>query len=336
MKKKLLSVFAALAAIFAVPAISTYLFMSRAAPASQDLYHTGIYIYMNENSLISRMDLDEYLIGAVAAAADASYEDEMLKAQAVIARTYAMNILGARKSIDAHELNLAYLSPEAMKGMLGDSYEQVHGRISSAVLSTSGECLYYSGRLISPLFFKCSSGRTRSAEDVFGSPVPYLISVDSGADKDAPGFTAEQSFSLEAFISSMQKYDRNFFASAESLPSSVQIVEKDGAGYVKTIQVGNLSLSGDDLRYLLGLNSACFTVRINGSQIIFTTSGAGHGVGLSQYGANSMAQSGKNYKEILSYYYPGASFEKTAPAGETENSEAKSDETSDAAQTDSQ
>ena len=103
----------------------------------------------------------------------------------------------------------------------------------------------------------------------------------------------------------MQKYDRNFYASPISLTSSVQIIDRDSGGYVKTIQAGNISLSGDDMRYLLHLPSSDFTVTVTETDLTFTVHGSGHGVGLSQAGAAAMAKEGKTYTEILSYYYPG-------------------------------
>ena len=103
----------------------------------------------------------------------------------------------------------------------------------------------------------------------------------------------------------MLSYDRNFFATPDSLADTVQIIETDDVGYVHTVQAGNLSISGDDFRYLFNLPSAAFTLKISGGNVTMTTTGEGHGVGFSQYGADTMAREGKTYKELLAFYYPG-------------------------------
>lgn len=290
--------------LFAVPAAAT-LFISRPSSyMSSNIYQTGINIYVNSGNTSTRMDLDEYLIGVVAASMPSDYHEEALKAQAVIARTNIMNILGSRRSIDDYQLNQPYIAPSALKKQLGDQWQAAADRISLAVLSTSDHIIVYDGVPISALFFKCSGGKTRSAEEVFGSDIPYLISVDSSWDSQSPDFTDETVIDTDTLMRLMQSYDSNFFAAPSGLTETIQIISRDSAGYVQTIQIGNLSLSGDDLRSLLCLPSSCFTVDADETSVTFTTSGIGHGVGLSQYGANVLAEEGKSYKEILAVYFP--------------------------------
>lgn len=309
LKLKFLPTLFGAALLFILPAVFTFFMSGSLKAVDSDIYNSGIDIYFNEGSISSRMDLDEYLIGVVAASMSYGCGDEALKAQAVISRTNVLDILGSRKSADASELNQPYIRPSSLKNRLKEDYSTVYDKLSSAVLSTSGEILTYSEMPISALFFKCSGGKSRSASEVFGSDIPYLVSVDSSADLNCPELTNTISFSCEDFIGLMQRWDKNFFATPLSLKDTVQVIENDSAGYVKTIQVGNLSLSGDDLRYLLNLPSSCFTVKADEKDISFTTKGIGHGVGLSQYGADVMASEGKTYKEILEYYYPGTALE---------------------------
>lgn len=309
LKPKFFPVFLGAVFLFVLPAVFTFFMSGSLKAVNSDIYNSGIDIYFNEGSLSRRMDLDEYLIGVVAASISYDCGDEALKAQAVISRTNIFDILGSRKSADAAELNQPYIEPSSLRGRLKDNYNIIYDKLSSAVLSTSGEILTYGDAPISALFFKCSNGKTRSASEVFGSDIPYLIGVDSEADLNCTELTDTKSFSCEDFIGLMQRWDKNFFATPLSLKDTVQIIENDSAGYVKTIQVGNLSLSGDDLRYLLELPSSCFTVKADEEEITFTTKGIGHGVGLSQYGADTMAAEGKTYKEILEYYYPGTTLD---------------------------
>lgn len=293
--------------------------------SSDNMFHSGIDIYINEGSTSLCMDMDQFLVHCVFAALPPQFFDatltfqsskdtspasqspeEMMKVQAVILRTIILNTLGTRKSMDASEVNLDFINTQTMKSQLKNDYDTVYSQLSLAVNATSGEALYYESKLALPLYFRCSNGHTRSMEEVFGSPLPYLISQESPADLSMPEYESEVQITPETFIGIMQKYDRNFYASPISLTTSVQIIDKDSAGYVKTIQAGNISLSGDDMRYLLNLPSSSFSVKVTEKMLTFTVQGHGHGVGLSQWGAAAMASEGKTYKEILSYYYPGA------------------------------
>lgn len=304
MKSRLFTLFFLLILLFALPAAATLLMSRHSSNISSDIYQTGVDIYVNSGSTSTRMDLDEYLIGVVAASIPFDYHDEALKAQAVIARTNIINILGSRKSIDDYQLNQPYINPYTLKKQLGAQWQTTIERISLAVLSTSDEIILYNGVPASALFFKCSGGKTRNAEEVFGSAIPYLISVDSSWDCQSPDFSEQTVIDTDTLMGLMQSYDTNFFAAPSGIADTIQIISRDSAGYVQTIQIGNLSLGGDDLRYLLGLPSSCFTVDADETSVTFTTSGIGHGVGLSQYGANVLAGEGKSYKEILAVYYP--------------------------------
>lgn len=293
---------------FALPALCTLLpdIQQTSAP---DVFNSGIDIYISRGSLVSCMDLDEYLIGVVAASADAACHPETLKAMAVIARTNITGILGSRKSVNADELNQPYMSPSALKSRFGTDFNTIFNKYKAAVAAVPGEIITYNGTLALAPFFKCGTGKTRASESVFGSALPYLISIDSPADAACPNARSVQTVTCEDFISCMLSYDRNFFATPDSLADTVQIIETDDAGYVRTVQAGNLSISGDDFRYLFNLPSSAFTLKISGGNVTFTTTGEGHGVGFSQYGADAMAREGKTYKDLLAFYYPGTAIE---------------------------
>ena len=303
MKHKLVP-FVFVCSLFALPALCTLLPDVRQT-SSPDVFNSGIDIYISRGSLVSCMDLDEYLVGVVAASADAACHPETLKAMAVIARTNITGILGGRKSVSADELNQPYMSPSALKSRFGSDFNTVFSKYKEAVIAVPGEIITYEGSPALAPFFKCGTGKTRAAKNVFGSDLPYLVSVDSPADTACPDALSVQTITCEDFITRMLSYDRNFFATPDSLADTVQIIETDDAGYVHTVQAGNLSISGDDFRYLFNLPSAAFTLKISGGNVTMTTTGEGHGVGFSQYGADTMAREGKTYKELLAFYYPG-------------------------------
>lgn len=305
MLKRMFFPFVFACAAFVLPTVYSLSPFSASETVDADVFQSGIDVYLNQGSLVSCMDLDEYLVGVVAASIEPDCHPETIKAQAVISRTNIMGILGNRKSIDAHELNQPYLSSSALKSKFGSNFNEVYSKYKAGVLAVPGEIITYENSPVSAPFFKCGTGKTRPASAVFGSDMPYLVSVDSPADKTCPDALCTQTITCEAFISRMLSYDRNFFATPKSLADTVQIVKTEASGYVETIQVGNLSVSGNDFRYLFDLPSAAFTVKITGDTVTFSSTGIGHGVGFSQYGADAMAKEGKTYKELLGYYYPG-------------------------------
>lgn len=285
--------------------LSKSILSGKTVSTADDLFHSGIDIFINEGNQSTRMDMEQFLMYCVYAALPRGSDTEMMKVQSVILRTILLNTLGTRKSMDASEVNMTYIPPGTIKSGEKENFNNVCIQLQEAVTQTGGEALYYEDRLALPLYFRCSSGRTRNMEEVFGTALPYLISVESAADKTDPSYENIITITPDVFIGTMQKYDRNFYASPISLTSSVQIIDRDSGGYVKTIQAGNISLSGDDMRYLLHLPSSDFTVTVTETDLTFTVHGSGHGVGLSQAGAAAMAKEGKTYTEILSYYYPG-------------------------------
>ena len=178
-------------------------------------------------------------------------------------------------------------------------------KICRAVNGTEGQLLYYRGQLVEQaLFHSSSGGKTENSEDVFASAVPYLVSVDSPYEKDATHQNESHSFTTDQLASAlMSAYpDVSFGAIA---PSSIKILDRSSGDRVKEIQIGNATLTGRQIREALDLPSANFTVNISGDTVTFTSNGSGHGVGMSQYGADGMAEKGYDYKEILSHYYSG-------------------------------
>jgi len=304
MNKTLVRGFVIICVLFCIPFIIT-LYLGKNQEEEESQFDTGIYIYINEGNDVTAIDLDEYLVGAVAAAMPADYEIEALKAQAVICRTYALNIIGERKSVQSSELNQNYQNNQALKEGFGKDFDEKYHKIVQAVIETTEEIIYYEEQLISPVYFRCSNGNTRNAFDVWGSELPYLVSVESSKDADYESYEVRTTLQLDECIELIQKNHKDFQASAQGLGDSVQIIEKDASGYVQSIQMGNKTFTGEELRYTLNLPSASFEIKVKSSTITFISQGAGHGVGLSQFGANEMAKEGSQYEDILTYYYTG-------------------------------
>lgn len=247
-------------------------------------------------------ELEEYVAGVVAAEMPAAFPEEALKAQAVAARTYQVRQMQATGS-DAvlYDVGQAYSTAEEQKKKWGENYAFYAAKIRNAVRATAGEIMVYEGEPILAAFHAQSSGKTEDAENVWSSPVPYLKSVDSSEDKNAPDNKTTVTFSAKEISEKLGCEAKN-----------ISILSRTDAGYVDRVQVGERSFTGRELREALGLRSANFTVEKEGDMFRFTVFGYGHGAGMSQYGASFLAEKGMNYHEILKHYYTGIDFRRIA------------------------
>ncbi|MCM1024621.1 MAG: stage II sporulation protein D [Prevotella sp.] len=267
---------------------------------------------------VIELSLREYVIGAVLAEMPASYHEEALKAQAVAARTYAVRqrekqsvspdpeLMGADISNDSTKYQ-AYFTPEQAKAFYGSGYGVYLEKASAAVDATGSDVLVYKGEPIVAAFHSTSGGMTESAEVVWGSPVEYLVPVDSTEDEKSPSYLEETVFAeaeLKARLETSLE-DTDFGGDPADW---LKIEERSASGTVVKMTAGGAELSGIDFRRIFSLRSTNFAVEYSakGGTFSVTTKGSGHGVGMSQYGANAMANGGSDYKEILLHYYGGA------------------------------
>ena len=267
-----------------------------------------------QNAVIENEDeFEEYIVGVVAAEMPALYEKEALKAQAVAARTYAIRNIQSGNTVDdlIKSGGQAYNSVDKKKKKWGDNFDTYYNKIKSAVDETRGEIMVYNGEPILAAFHAISSGRTETAENVWENEEPYLKSVESPMDTTAEDYTAQVVMTEEEVISKLQAQKPELSVAKGGFASQTQVIERSEAGYIQTIQIGNVVFTGREVREILGLRSSDLTITQKGQDVIFTTKGYGHGAGMSQYGANCLAQEGKNYKEILEYYYTDIGFEKS-------------------------
>lgn len=268
-----------------------------------------------------RMNLEDYVAGVVAAEISPSFPVEALKAQAVAARTYAAYKLTAGRPeahadadvCDDYRHCAAYIDLAAeASGRWGSEAETYENTILDAVRATAGEVVTYEGQPIIAVFSAASGEKTESAADVWGNDVPYLQAVDSPGGEACPKYKGEVRFTAKEFRDIM----------AKALPSAdltgapgtwFTASDRSAAGGIKTARLGGVQVAGTDLRETLGLNSTNFTLEVDEDSITFLTTGYGHGVGLSQYGAKYMAEQGSDYKAILTHYYTGTAVEPWKP-----------------------
>ena len=272
-----------------------------------------IEVYNPETETNEQTPFEEYIKGVVAAEMPALFNIEALKAQAVCARTYALRAIEAMGqttdvSPNPSDIGQAYKTKEELKEQWGEKFDEYYNNIETAINETYGEIMVYNDEPILAVFHSTSAGYTENSENIWESALPYLKGVESSGDIYAPQYETSTELSYdkikELFIS---KYPSISFSS-DSLISQIKINSVSNAGYITSVTVGGVTMSGLDIRGVLGLRSASFTMTDTGSSIIFTTKGYGHGAGMSQYGAEAMAEEGYTYKEILNHYYTDIDF----------------------------
>ena len=237
------------------------------------------------------VDIEEYIIGVVAGEMPALFEEEALKAQAIASRTYLVNHLLSNETISNTTDDQVYLTKEEMQSKWQDDYEKYYNKIKQAVQSTKGLIMYYENKPIKSYYFSTSNGYTESSLNVFNEQRDYLAIVESPFDKDNSYTTTL----------SRQEFCTKLNISCNKI--TITNIELDNSNRVSKITINNQEYSGIELRKLLSLRSTDFTINIKDTTIEITTKGYGHGVGMSQYGANNMAKLGYTYEEILKYYY---------------------------------
>ena len=269
---------------------------------------------------VEEMDLGTYLVGVVRAEMPASFELEALKAQAVAARTYTLyKIQTGGNHGDTADICTdstccqAYISEEKARNNWGEQADAYEQKIEQAVTATDGQAILYGGVPILAVFHSSSAGVTRPAGEVWQNDLPYLQAVES----PEPGETIPNYYSRVEFTA--EEFRKAFTAAYPEADLSGDIsgwlkdAVVDSAGSVRTVSVGGVRVKGSSLRSVLGLRSACFEWEVQDGKLVFFVTGFGHGVGLSQYGANQMAADGADYLEIVTHYYTGVTVEPYLP-----------------------
>lgn len=259
-----------------------------------------VMVQRTDSEEVEEVPLEEYVVSVVASEMPADFAEEALKAQAVAARTYIIHHLqqqGDEETVitDSTE-HQVYKNEAELQESWGSDFHWKMEKVTAAVLATEGEIITYDEEPITPTFFSMSNGYTEDAENYWGNALPYLKSVESKWEESHPDFMEQTVFT--------------FAELSEKLGIPLQIGEKvditmsrTNSNRVAQLQVNDQTFSGKDIRDKLALRSNDFSIKQQNDHLIFTTKGYGHGVGMSQHGANGMAEEGKSYQDILHYYY---------------------------------
>lgn len=268
--------------------------------------NTMVRVYREDLNIVDNIPLEEYVAGVLAGEMPVDFEIEALKAQAVAARSYVMKQIerNIKKEYDVVDTvtNQVYLDKEYLMTVWKSSYTDNMNKIKTAVLSTKGEYLSYDGKVAEALFFSTSPGVTENSEDIFTSKVAYLRSVESKWDEISPVYETSKTYTLNEFYNLLGlTYNNNL---------QIEILEKTQTGRIKKIKINNKEFTSNTICSKLSLRSTYFEITQSGNIVIINNKGYGHGVGMSQYGAQGMAQYGYDYKSILEYYYTNIEIKK--------------------------
>lgn len=325
MKKILIIFFMFIFSIFALPILFTQRNVAEISKEENILpeevalkeynykqYNTIKVLHTSTNE-IEELPLDEYLLGVVSAEMPASYHQEALNAQAIVARTYTIYTIthnngkhGEADICDDSSCCQAWISKEDRLAKWEESERNENwNKITLAINNTSGKIITYNGEVIDAFFHSNSGGTTEIPVNVWGgNDYPYLQSVETAGEDAYSQYSSELTFSKEELNSKMKEKYSDFDINYDE-ENCIQIVEYTESGRVKTIKIGNVNLSGVEARTLLGLKSTNFEVIWEGNNVKFSVKGYGHGVGMSQTGADSMANLGSTYEEIIKHFYTG-------------------------------
>lgn len=272
---------------------------SSVTTVEQPIVQEDLITVYRANGSVLQIPFEEYIVGVVAAEMPASFPLEALKAQAVVARTYAKQRLSKGLTLTDSVSTQVYKDESQLRTIWGSSYDIYYSKIKSAVTSTEGLSIYYGGQYIDAVYHSTSNGYTEDAKYVWGNFIPYLQSVSSPWDISASSYLHVDEKSEQVLLNVL-----GFSISEDTL---VEVISRDPSGRVLQVQIGDSLYDGVTLRTILGLRSADFDLEVQNGNLVVTTRGYGHGVGMSQYGAAGMAREGYSFIDILKYYYTGVS-----------------------------
>ena len=279
-------------------------------------YATIKLLHVKTNQ-IEEIKLDDYLYGVVASEMPANFEEEALKAQAVVARTYTIYKIqnnsgkhGEASICDDSKCCQAWITKEDMFARWQEGTGEANWvKITKSVNLTQGKIITYEGKPINAFFHSNSGGKTETTANVWGGTgYPYLQSIETAGEESYTQYSSEAKFTRQDFINKIKEKYANFEINFDE-PECIKVLEYTEGNRVRTVKIGNLQLSGVEVRTILGLRSANFEVVLGENEITFTVKGYGHGVGMSQTGADSMAKAGSNYEEIIKHFYSGVQIE---------------------------
>ncbi len=267
-----------------------------------------IKMYNHKTDKIAKINLEDYIVGVVCAEMPAGFNAESLKAQSVAARTYTLRKTAGKTHENGADVCTdfahcqAFIDKSEANAKWENDYNKNYNKIKDAVYSTAGECLKYENEYAMTVFHSCSNGITEKASDVWSKDVPYLLNVESTGDDIKNDYVTENKFTYDEFVDKLEDY-LNKKLDIDSPP--VGSINYTSGNNISDIVLFDNSIKGTEVRKIFGLKSTAFKLDYDGESFVFSVTGNGHGVGMSQYGAEGMARHGSSYKEILMHYYPG-------------------------------
>ncbi len=255
----------------------------------------------------------EYVCGSVAAEMPLMYHEEALKAQAIACYTNSLRLKNSKNKSAINGADISdnptthqgYLTREERKEKWGDDYQKYESKLETIVKAVESEYLTYNGEYCLCAFSAICTGTTESAENVWGEKIPYLVSVKSSGDTLSPQYSSTNTFTKSQFISIMKDLGVSINSKA-NLEETIGKSKISKSGTVLKIEINKKSLTGEQIRSAFSLRSSAFKITATENEVTFKVSGYGHGVGMSQYGADYMARQGSTYDEILKHYYKGS------------------------------
>lgn len=269
------------------------------APTEEKIF---VRVKREKNENIEQIELEDYIVGVLAGEMPVSFHIEALKAQAVASRSYVLKRMEYNKDnnydvVDSVN-NQVYLDNNYLKQRWGSKYEENISKLKKAVSETKSQYVEYEGEIADALFFSTSNGFTENSEDIFNNKIPYLRSVESVWDEEtSPVFKDQKQYKTTDFF--------NLLDIEQSDNLEIKVVKNSESGRILKILINGVEMKGSEVRTKLALRSTDFEIEENDGKIVIKTSGYGHGVGMSQYGALGMAKEGYKYDEILKHYYQG-------------------------------
>lgn len=268
----------------------------------------SISVFRTKTQKVEKLPIEEYVLGVVASEMPAKFELEALKAQSLSARTFIIKRLKEGKPLEEGGIVddtvqfQVFQDRDDLKKRYGAQYEANIAKIERAVKATEGQILTYDGQPITASFFSSSNGYTENSEEYWNNSAPYLKSVPSPWDSVAPDYIATKAVSINDFEQKLNvKINKSDIG---------KVIARTNSNRVEKVAFGKKTLTGKEIREKLNLRSTDFSWERKGDEIIITTKGYGHGVGMSQYGANELAKQGKTYDDIVKYYYKGVNITK--------------------------
>jgi len=263
---------------------------------TQSEYQEELVTVYRASGEVINISVNDYLIGVVAAEMPASFEIEALKTQSILARTYLRKSQSVGKKLTDTIDTQKYIDKNEMKKMWGNSFDTYYSKIESAVKSTSDLVVVYQNNLIDCVYHSTSNGKTEDSSYVWGNSFPYLKSVSSTWDINSSSYFRSVDIDKNIFLNTFGITDDSYY---------VEILSRNPSGRVEFIKIGNKVYTGVEVRNKLGIRSTDFDIYLKDNVIQIDTRGYGHGVGLSQYGANGMAKDGYKHLDIIKHYYTG-------------------------------